>query len=175
MKKISFNQDWTFQKGTGGIFAMISGASGEAQKVNLPHDAEILTPRNPDEPNGSGNGFFRAENYIYSKDFELKEEDFGKTVFLEFEGVYENAFVYVNKAFAGKHPYGYGNFYLDLTDFVKAGSNNVRVEVKNAVPSGRWYTGGGIYRNVNLMIAERTHIVPDGVKVAPSPWTMTWR
>ena len=30
MKKISFNQDWTFQKGTGGIFAMISGASGEA-------------------------------------------------------------------------------------------------------------------------------------------------
>ncbi len=26
MKKISFNQDWTFQKGTGGIFAMISGA-----------------------------------------------------------------------------------------------------------------------------------------------------
>ena len=165
MKKISFNQDWTFQKGTGGIFAMISGASGEAQKVNLPHDAEILTPRNPDEPNGSGNGFFHAENYIYSKDFELKEEDFGKTVFLEFEGVYENAFVYVNKAFAGKHPYGYGNFYLDLTDFVKAGSNNVRVEVKNAVPSGRWYTGGGIYRNVNLMIAERTHIVPDGVKV----------
>ena len=90
MKKISFNQDWTFQKGTGGIFAMISGASGEAQKVNLPHDAEILTPRNPDEPNGSGNGFFHAENYIYSKDFELKEKDFGKTVFLEFEGVYEN-------------------------------------------------------------------------------------
>ena len=165
MKKISFNQDWTFRKGSGGAFAMISGLSGEPVKVNLPHDAEIGTPRNPDEPGGSGNGFYHAENYLYSKDFELKEEDFGKTVILEFEGVYENAFVYVNKAFAGKHPYGYGNFYLDLTDFVKTGSNSVRVEVKNAVPSGRWYTGGGIYRNVNLMIAGRTHIAPDGVKV----------
>ena len=120
MKKISFNQDWTFRKGSGGAFAMISGLSGEPVKVNLPHDAEIGTPRNPDEPGGSGNGFYHAENYLYSKDFELKEEDFGKTVILEFEGVYENAFVYVNKAFAGKHPYGYGNFYLDLTDFVKA-------------------------------------------------------
>ena len=61
-----------------------------------PAPAEILTPRNPDEPNGSGNGFFHAENYIYSKDFELKEEDFGKTVFLEklqvispYEGIIE--------------------------------------------------------------------------------------
>ncbi len=85
---------------------------------------------------------------------------------LEFEAVYQNAFVYVNGAFAGKCAYGYSNFYLDITEYVKIGETNaIKVVVKNGVPSGRWYTGGGIYRDVNLMLGEPTHIMPDGVFV----------
>ena len=37
--------------------------------------------------------------------------------------------------------------------------------VKDGVPRGRWYTGGGIFRDVHLMIAEPTYIAPDGVFV----------
>ena len=74
-----------------------------------------------------------------------------KIVTLEFEGIYQNAFIYVNNSFAGKHPYGYGNFYVDITKFMKTSENVVKVVVKNGVPSGRWYTGGGIYRDVYIM------------------------
>lgn len=38
--------------------------------------------------------------------------------------------------------------------------------VKNGVPSGRWYTGGGIYRDVNLMISDRMHLIPDGIHLS---------
>lgn len=94
-------------------------------------------------------------------------DDKDKNVYLEFEGVYQNAFVYVNNSFAGKCPYGYSNFYVDITKYLNYNEPNaLKVVVKNGVPSGRWYTGGGIYRDVNLMIADRLHLVPDSVQLA---------
>lgn len=102
----------------------------------------------------------------YKTTLNLDESAAGKRIWLEFEAVYQNSFVYVNSAFAGKCAYGYSNFYLDITDYVKIGQpNTVKVIVKNGVPSGRWYTGGGIYRDVNLMITDPLHIAPDGVFV----------
>ncbi|MBQ1491968.1 MAG: glycoside hydrolase family 2, partial [Blautia sp.] len=103
---------------------------------------------------------------VYHGTLSLDADAQGKRVWLEFEGVYQNAFVYVNHAYAGKCAYGYSNFYLDITRFVKADQDNeVKVIVKDGVPSGRWYTGGGIYRDVNVMIADPTHLSPDGVFV----------
>lgn len=128
------------------------------------HLVEIL--RNPQEPNGPGNGFFHEEDMVYETTLQLEKEAEDKRIWLEFEAVYQNVFVYVNNAFAGKCAYGYSNFYLDVTDFVKIGqANAIKVIVKDGVPSGRWYTGGGIFRDVHLMIAEPTHIAPDGVFV----------
>ncbi len=167
MIRKSFNHDWTFQIGSAGSFALLTGGPSGAKKVTLPHDASIGRERNPEEPNGSGNGFFREENYVYTKEFDLDAELKDKNVWIEFEGIYQNASVYVNNAFVGSHPYGYGNVCYDLTKYVKfGGKNQIRVQVKNGVPSGRWYTGGGIYRDVSLMIADRLHIVPDGVRLA---------
>lgn len=138
-----------------------------AKQVTLPHDASIGRERNPEEPNGSGNGFFREESYVYTKTFSMNADDKDKNVYLEFEGVYQNAFVYVNNSFAGKCPYGYSNFYVDITKYLNYNEPNaLKVVVKNGVPSGRWYTGGGIYRDVNLMIAGRLHLVPDSVQLA---------
>ena len=135
--------------------------------MTLPHDASIGRERNPEEPNGSGNGFFREESYVYTKTFSMNADDKDKNVYLEFEGVYQNAFVYVNNSFAGKCPYGYSNFYVDITKYLNYNEPNaLKVVVKNGVPSGRWYTGGGIYRDVNLMIADRLHLVPDSVQLA---------
>lgn len=135
--------------------------------MTLPHDASIGRERNPEEPNGSGNGFFREESYVYTKTFSMNADDKDKNVYLEFEGVYQNAFVYVNNSFAGKCPYGYSNFYVDITKYLNYNEPNaLKVVVKNGVPSGRWYTGGGIYRDVNLMIAGRLHLVPDSVQLA---------
>ena len=145
----------------------MAGGNNTAKQVTLPHDASIGRERNPEEPNGSGNGFFREESYVYTKTFSMNADDKDKNVYLEFEGVYQNAFVYVNNSFAGKCPYGYSNFYVDITKYLNYNEPNaLKVVVKNGVPSGRWYTGGGIYRDVNLMIAGRLHLVPDSVQLA---------
>ena len=167
MKKQKFNQDWIFTIGSGSSLDALAGGNNTAKQVTLPHDASIGRERNPEEPNGSGNGFFREESYVYTKTFSMNADDKDKNVYLEFEGVYQNAFVYVNNSFAGKCPYGYSNFYVDITKYLNYNEPNaLKVVVKNGVPSGRWYTGGGIYRDVNLMIAGRLHLVPDSVQLA---------
>lgn len=167
MKKIKFNTGWNFYMGSGSALQTMEDGNPEETAVTLPHDASILRPRDSKEAGGSGNGFFREENYHYIKEFQLPAEDAGKCVWLEFEGIYQNAFVYINNSFAGKNPYGYGNFYVDATKYVHAGQKNtIKVVVKNAVPSGRWYTGGGIYRDVNIMISEPLHLAPQGVRLA---------
>ena len=167
MKKQKFNQNWIFTIGSGSSLDALAGGNNTAKQVTLPHDASIGRERNPEEPNGSGNGFFREESYVYTKTFSMNADDKDKNVYLEFEGVYQNAFVYVNNSFAGKCPYGYSNFYVDITKYLNYNEPNaLKVVVKNGVPSGRWYTGGGIYRDVNLMIADRLHLAPDSVQLA---------
>ena len=167
MRKQKFNDNWIFRTGGGSSLEALMSGDKDVKMVTLPHDASIGKERNPEEPNGSGNGFFREENYNYTKEFELDPKDEGKNIYFEFEGVYQNAFVYINHAFAGKCPYGYGNFYIDATKFVRFDrKNELKVIVKNGVPSGRWYTGGGIYRDVNLMIADRLHLAADSVHLA---------
>ncbi|MCC8102767.1 MAG: DUF4982 domain-containing protein [Clostridiales bacterium] len=167
MKKTKMNDNWCFSLGGGSALESLFGGGSDTKQVTLPHDASIERPRNPEESNGSGNGFFREENYTYTKELALPDNVAGKEIFLEFEGVYQNAFVYVNGVFAGKHPYGYGNFYINATPYLVCGkTNQIKVVVKNGVPSGRWYTGGGIYRDVNLLIGDRLHLVPDQVHLA---------
>ena len=167
MKKQKFNQNWIFTIGSGSSLDALAGGNNTAKQVTMLHDASIGRERNPEEPNGSGNGFFREESYVYTKTFSMNADDKDKNVYLEFEGVYQNAFVYVNNSFAGKCPYGYSNFYVDITKYLNYNEPNaLKVVVKNGVPSGRWYTGGGIYRDVNLMIAGRLHLVPDSVQLA---------
>ena len=168
MKKIRFNGNWVYHEGGGGALQSLMGGGQDTGKpVTLPHDASVGKPRDSQEENGSGNGFFVEENCNYTKEFVLKEEDKDKNIWLEFEGVYQNAFVYINNSYAGKCPYGYGNFYIDATRYVKFGEKNqIKVIVKNGVPSGRWYTGGGIYRDEKLMIADRRHLEPDGIHLA---------
>ena len=86
---------------------------------------------------------------------------------LKFEGVYMNAFVYVNGQIAAKSPFGYTTFYAPLNDFLKIGEDNeIRVQVRaGAMTNSRWYSGAGIYRDVYLLESELTHIIPEGVQI----------
>ena len=60
---------------------------------------------------------------------------------------------------------GYTPFLLDISPYVRTGENNLKVIVRNGVPSSRWYTGTGIYRDVHLYQGEEIHIAPDGVRL----------
>ena len=106
MRKQKFNDKWFFQVGDGGALSAL-GQQAQPREITLPHDASVEMPRDPQEKSGAGNGFFREENYIYTKTWLLEPSQKGKKVFFEFEGIYQNAFVYINSAFAGKCPYDF--------------------------------------------------------------------
>ena len=84
---------------------------------------------------------------------------------VEFDGVYENATVYLNGHKLGTHPYGYTSFTFDLTPHLNFAATNVlAVRVDNsAQPNSRWYSGSGIYRHVRVVVTGPTHIAHWGV------------
>ena len=90
-----------------------------------------------------------------------------KDAVFEFEGVYHNAEVLINGQQAAFRPYGYTNFYVDANPYLKYGeTNRIEVIARNAdQPNSRWYSGAGIYRPVSLYLAEKRHILMNGLKV----------
>ena len=158
MKRINWNQSW--------IFYNDIKNQGE-QIVDLPHDAMLTEKRLPGMKNGAAAGFFPGGRYIYRKNLWGAEEYRGKSVYLEFEGIYMKSSVYLNNEKVGGWMYGYTGFYVDLTDKLKIGEDNeIRVVADNSqTPNSRWYTGSGIYRDVYLLVGNKKHICPDGVRV----------
>lgn len=167
MKKQLFNQDWCVCRGTGSPLSILLGTDGAGtpEQVTLPHDAMIHTER-VEKQEYAGMGFYQGEDINYTKNFKIPATDYGKAVWLEFEGIYQNASVYLNSSFVGRCVYGYGNYYFDITRLIRYGENNqIHIIVRNKPLSGRWYTGGGIYRDVYLMIGEPLHIPCEGIRV----------
>ena len=169
MKPLLFNDNWNVRNSAGTSFEMIGGM-GAAEEVTLPHDAVIKTKRVPqetDDTSRGGTGFYASKNLMYTKRFTLPKAEGDQVVWFAFDGIYHNAYIYINHAFAGRCPYGYGNYFIDATRYVKFGEENeIKVIVKNGTFSGRWYTGGGIYRDVNMYIGNALHIGCRGVKIA---------
>ena len=98
----------------------------------------------------------------------LPESYAGKEIVLNFDGVYSDAYVYINGVKLGEHHYGYTSFAFDLTDYLTCdGSteNVLAVKVVNSIPSSRWYSGSGIYRDVTLTVTDPVHIERYGTQV----------
>lgn len=165
MKKRLFNEGWNFAKGTATTLGTLFGEGNELKPVTLPHDAMIETER-VNFPGGACTGFYKPENIYYTKSFELSPEDEGKAIWIEFEGVFQFAFVYVNDELAGSCMNGYVNFYIDISKYVVFDKpNQIKVVVRNGCESSRWYSGGGIYRNVNILIGDPLHICCEGSRI----------
>lgn len=166
MIKQNFNRGWKFGHGSGGTFCAVFGGSDSEKEVMIPHDAALEFERDSSYVMGAGNAYVREENCHYRKSFFVPKEEESQLFYLEFEGIYRNAYIYVNNSFVCRHPYGYGNFYVDITRFLKFGQENqLYVIVKNAGSSGRWYTGAGIYRDVKIMKASRVHLACEGIRI----------
>lgn len=161
-----WNDNWKFWVDKDS-FALVWDIPEIARDITLPHDAMIEKPAHADSLNGGNTGFRDGDIYTYVKMLHAPEEYKEKTVTLKFEGVYMNAFVYVNGQLAAKSPFGYTTFYAPLNDFLKYGEDNeIRVQVRaGAMTNSRWYSGAGIYRDVYLLESGLTHIVPEDVQV----------
>lgn len=152
-KKMTFDFDWKFieQDVTNG--QAVYTDDSKWQSVDLPHDWDIRHSPNPDAHSGNGGGYFPGGTGWYRKqinDAELKISE-GESLWLHFEGVYQNCKVFVNGKQAGQHFYGYTPFKVNITPFIKKGTNTFAVRVDNSQqPNSRWYSGSGIYRHVWL-------------------------
>ena len=95
MQKTDFNRDWTVQK----------DGSNEILHVNLPDDAMIREERSKENKTASASAYFAGGKYIYTKIFDLSENETRQTLILEFEAVYQNATVFLNgRQVIGKCP-----------------------------------------------------------------------
>ena len=135
------------------------------RSVDLPHDWSIESKPDKNNPGGAGEGYFPGGVGWYRKTFQAPADWKGKRVTIEFDGVYQNATVYLNGNKVGTHPYGYTAFAFDLTPALKvAGTNVLAVRVDNsAQPNSRWYSGSGIYRHVRVVITNPMHVAQWGV------------
>lgn len=171
MQKQRFNEKWQFIDGKGdSLITTLNGKEKEIAYVNLPHDAMVHEKRAEDAPAGSQSGFWPGGVYHYKKNFFAPEEWMDKTVVFEFEGVYANAAVYINNDYAGGYPYGYTNFYVCADEFLKYGEENeIKVTANNgAQPCSRWYSGSGIYRDVNMFVGGALRVPVNGVRITPT-------
>lgn len=158
VKKIDFNQAWTFCR---------VGEETVKCEVMIPHDAMISEKRTEDSAGGINTGWFEGYDYIYEKEFEIPDEYEKQEISFEFEGVYHNAEVYLNGEKAAYRPYGYTNFYIDADPYLKYGEKNqIRVIAHNAdQPNSRWYSGAGIYRPVWMYVRPKQHILRNEIRV----------
>ena len=151
---VDFDFDWRFQRGDNptGFDPELDDTAWRV--VQLPHDWSIEGPFGPEY--ASGTGYAPGGIAWYRKRFTLSPDLEGRQLAVEFDGVYENAEVWINGQLVGRRPYGYSSFQFDLTPYLDfAGENVLAVRVdhsKNA--DSRWYTGSGIYRHVRLRITD---------------------
>ncbi|POY37461.1 glycoside hydrolase family 2 [Solitalea longa] len=151
-KTEAINQNWTFHLGHVKNANETAFDDGSWRKLNLPHDWSIEGSFSKDHPATPGGGALPGGTGWYRKSFTVPAASKGKTVFIDFDGVYRNSEVWINGHYLGKRPNGYISFRYDISDYLNYGKDNVlSVKVDNSEqPNSRWYSGSGIYRSVWL-------------------------
>lgn len=144
-------------------------------KIDLPHDCAISLEKSYTANTFAGARHnthyhrFMTEGHSgveeiynvawYRREFDYEPAWCGKRLFLEFEGVYRDAEIWVNGEYMDAHKSGYTSFVIEITDQLRDDGykNSIAVRIDTDQPEGWWYEGGGIYRNVNLLIGEPTY------------------
>lgn len=136
------------------------------ETVDLPHDFSITQEFTTEGEAESG--FILGGTGWYRKSLTLPVSCAGKTIVLDFDGVYKDAYVYVNGTKVGEHHYGYTPFAFDISEYVTcdgATENVIAVQAVHETPSSRWYSGSGIYRDVKLIVTDPVHVALNGTQV----------
>ncbi|WP_037914317.1 glycoside hydrolase family 2 TIM barrel-domain containing protein [Actinacidiphila yeochonensis] len=136
--------------------------------VRVPHDWSIEQTPTASGGTSSGTGFLPGGLGWYRREFTLPKAAAGRRISVEFDGVYMDSDVYCNGTLLGNHAYGYTGFAYDVTDLVHTDGRTpdvLAVLVRNQLPSSRWYSGSGIYRNARLVVTDPVHVARWGAYV----------
>jgi beta-galactosidase len=171
-RTVLFDGDWRFHRGGVQRAEEPDFDDSNWRKLDLPHDWSIedlpsaQSPFNPDAISQVSGGFTTGGTGWYRKTFTFPNDQKGKRILIQFDGVYMNADLWLNGQWLGNHPYGYTSFWFDLTEKIRFGVSNVlAVKVKNEGENSRWYSGSGIYRHVWLKTLELTHVAQWGTYI----------
>lgn len=167
MREQLFNDGWLFWEDKD-AFALIWDVPEAARPVRLPHDPMIEKDARPDSPGGNDGGYRDGGSFVYYRTLDVPKSWRERTVYLRFDGAGGHVTVYVNGQRAALVPYGYTTFYVPLNDYLLYGQENqLRVQTRTGdMPNARWYTGGGLCRDVYLAEGGLVHVPPQGVRVS---------
>jgi beta-galactosidase len=136
------------------------------ESVNLPHDWAIKGPFYTEANAIVGGGMGRLPVHgvaWYRRSLNIPAADKNKSIYLDIDGAMSYAMVWLNGNLVGGWPYGYNSFRLDLTPYIRTGSDNqLAVRLDNPTNSARWYPGGGLYRDVWLTKVNPVHVAQWG-------------
>lgn len=174
---ISINQGWQFHRGDVKNIAELKSTQSGDDVVNLPHDFLIgqdwVAPDASERPDNSdagsnvrsrlsSRGFKEMGIGWYRYELMPKDEWKGKRIVLDFQGIMLVGDVYLNGQRIGGTDYGYLGFDIDLSKLLKWGQpNEIAVKADTQNPSNsRWFTGAGLYRDVNLIVTNKDLFFP---------------
>ena len=174
---ISINQGWQFHRGDVKNIAELKSTQSGDDVVNLPHDFLIgqdwVAPDASERPDNSdagsnvrsrlsSRGFKEMGIGWYRYELTPRDEWKGKRIVLDFQGIMLVGDVYLNGKRIGGTDYGYLGFDIDLSKLLKWGqSNEIVVKADTQNPSNsRWFTGAGLYRDVNLIVTNKDLFFP---------------
>lgn len=166
---IKLSEGWRFTKDTVNTVPPRHPAF-KWQKVDLPH-----TWNNLDGQDG-GFDFYRGKCWYMNSitvDYSANED-----VYLEFLGAEAVAEVYINDIKVCTHKGGFSTFRCNITSYLVNGKAKIAVAVDNSeskevYPQTADFTFyGGLYRDVNVVIVDKTHFDLDyygapGIAVTP--------
>lgn len=195
-ESISFDQNWQFSFGNASSPAKDFGCgteyfnyftkaasihnegpyspkfdSSEWTYVDLPHDWVVDLPYAAEASHSHGYktvGYRYPETSVgwYRKTFTVPAEDYGKHLWLQFDGIFRDAQVWVNGFYLGHEPSGYATQTYDISEYLNYGGKNiVCVRADATLEEGWFYEGAGIYRHVWLNKASLLNVAPFGTFV----------
>ncbi|MDR1763862.1 MAG: DUF4982 domain-containing protein, partial [Dysgonamonadaceae bacterium] len=149
-------------------FSSLNFDDSEWRNIDLPHDFQIEQPW--DKSASGARGFKAMGEGWYRKHFTADPAWKGKQVLLDFEGIVYYGDAYLNGRKIGSADYGYLGFEADITNLLNYdGDNVIAVYSSTGKEEGsRWYTGGGLFRDVHLIVKEPVSVARHGVFITSS-------
>ncbi|HKR27181.1 MAG TPA: FxLYD domain-containing protein, partial [Acidobacteriaceae bacterium] len=161
----AFQSDYISSKTGSFTFATAKFDDSKWRPLNLPHDWAIELPFVDDQElmahgfKPLGRKYPDTSVGWYRKSFNIPASDFGRRIWVEFDGAMRTSLVFLNGCYIGRNDSGYTPFRFDVTDFINYGGDNfIVVRVDASKGDGWFYEGAGIYRHVWLTKFDPVHL-----------------
>tara|TARA_B100000809_G_scaffold266930_1_gene333179 strand:- start:7038 stop:9668 length:2631 start_codon:yes stop_codon:yes gene_type:complete len=162
--KKNINRDWQFIFSNElDDYSKEDASNGNWERVGVPHTFSLP--------------YFRSESFYtgygwYQKTLLIEKEWIDKKISLEFDGVFQEAEIFLNGEKVGEHKGGYTGFFIDISKNSIIGENHLAIRVNNlwnaqqAPRAGEHVFSGGIYRDVYITVTNPLHITWNGAFVS---------